>query len=44
MEKERLLTPAWCQPEEELVSQEAMSHSYDNLSDHLAGMTEQRSW
>lgn len=30
---------AWCQPEEELVSQEEMLHSSDNLSDHHVGQT-----
>lgn len=27
---------AWCQPEEELVSQEEISQTFDNLSDYLA--------
>ena len=29
----------WCQLEEEIVSQEVISHSSDNLSDHLEGNT-----
>lgn len=33
---------AWCQPEEELVSQEKISYSADNLSDILQERQEHR--
>ena len=32
----------WCQPEEELASQEETSYNSVSLSDHLAGQTGER--